>query len=257
MRAVRYLDSNQARWGLLRDDQFIQPLTSAPYLDGQPCGQAVLIQDVKLLAPCEPTKIVAIGKNYHDHIKELDSSSQVPQSPILFIMPPTSVNHPGSPIRLLPTSISKRIDYEGELALVIGKPASRITPEQAPEYIAGYTCLNDVTARDIQQADGQWSRAKSADGFAPIGPVLTDEVDPQNLQIQTRLNGKVVQQSSTSQQIWPVTELVSLISQTITLLPGDVVTTGTPSGIGPMKAGDVVEVCIEGIGCLQNPVEAE
>lgn len=255
MRYVRFLTQDQCGWGILDHDDMIQPLTAAPYLDGAAAGQPVTLESVRLLAPCEPSKIVAVGKNYHDHIKEFDSV--VPETPILFIKPSTSVNDPDSLIILPPAELSQQIDYEGELALVISRKASRISAADAGQYILGYTCLNDVTARDIQKKDNQWTRAKGFDGFAPIGPWLTNEVDPTNLKIQTRLNGKIMQESSTSQQIWPVNELVAFISQSMTLLPGDVITTGTPAGVGKMSAGDLIEIEIEGIGTLRNQVKAD
>lgn len=255
MRYVRFLTDNQSFWGMLDHNDMIQPMTAAPYLGGSPSGQPVALGTVRLLAPCEPSKIVAVGKNYHDHIKEFDSV--VPETPILFIKPSTCVNDPDSPIILPPPELSQQIDYEGELALVISRKACRISAAEAGQYILGYTCLNDVTARDIQKKDNQWTRAKGFDGFAPIGPWLTDEVDPTDLQIQTRLNGKIMQESSTSQQIWPVNELVAFISQSMTLLPGDVITTGTPAGVGKMAAGDRVEISIEGIGTLRNTAQTE
>lgn len=252
MRYVRFEDQGKQFWGILINDDSIQPLSAAPYQGGVAKGQLLPLQSVRLLAPCEPSKIVAVGKNYHDHIREFDN--EVPETPILFIKPTTCINDPFSPIILPPASLSSQVDYEGELALVISRKASRISAANAAGHILGYTCLNDVTARDIQRKDGQWTRAKAMDGFAPVGPVLTDEVDPDNLIIRTRLNGKIMQESSTSQLIWPVGELVAFISESMTLLPGDVITTGTPSGVGPMRAGDVVEVSIEGIGVLRNTV---
>ncbi len=254
MRYVRFARDGQNFWGILIKDDLIQPLTAAPYLQGVAKGPAVPLQAVRLLAPCEPSKIVAVGKNYHDHIREFDS--QIPENPILFIKPSTSVNDPESPIPLPPSGLSQRIDYEGELALVISRKASKVSAAEAKDYILGYTCLNDVTARDIQKKDNQWTRAKGFDGFAPTGPILTDEVDPANLTIRTRLNGHIVQESSTSRLIWPVGELVAFITAAITLLPGDVITTGTPSGVGPMQDGDVVEISVEGIGCLRNRAQA-
>jgi 2-keto-4-pentenoate hydratase/2-oxohepta-3-ene-1,7-dioic acid hydratase in catechol pathway len=254
MRYVRFLNEAKAYWGILVQEELIQPLTGAPYLGGVPKGRPVPLQAVRLLAPCEPNKIVAVGKNYHDHIQEFDSL--IPETPILFIKPSTCVNDPDSPIIMPPLSLSQRIDYEGELALVISRRASRVSVADAGQYILGYTCFNDVTARDIQKQDNQWTRAKGFDGFAPIGPVLTDEVDPGSLMLRTRLNGKIMQQSSTSRLIWPVNELVAFASQAMTLLPGDVITTGTPSGVGPMHDGDLVEICIEGIGCLRNRAQA-
>ncbi|HBP38064.1 MAG TPA: 2-hydroxyhepta-2,4-diene-1,7-dioate isomerase [Clostridiales bacterium] len=254
MRYVRFARDGQNFWGILVRDELIQPLTAAPYLHGVPKGPSVPLQAVHLLAPCEPGKIVAVGKNYHDHIQEFDS--QVPENPILFIKPVTCVNDPEALIVLPPKTLSRQIDYEGELALVIGRTARNIPASQARHYIFGYTCLNDVTARDIQKKDGQWTRAKSFDGFAPVGPLLTDEVDPDNLTIRTRLNGHIVQQSSTSHLIWPVSDLLAFISETMTLLPGDIITTGTPSGVGPMEDGDLVEISIQGIGCLRNRAKA-
>ena len=251
----RSVDRDKAAWGILIQENMIQPLSDAPYLGGVQRGLQVPLQSVRLLAPCEPSKIVAVGKNYHDHIQEFDS--QVPETPILFIKPTTSINNPDSPIIMPPAELTSRIDYEGELALVISRKACRVSAGEASGYILGYTCLNDVTARDIQKQDNQWTRAKGFDGFAPIGPVLTDEVDPSNLAIRTRLNGRIVQESSTSMQIWKVYELVAFISQAMTLLPGDVITTGTPAGVGPMQDGDLVEVSIEGIGVLRNRVQRE
>jgi len=253
MRYVRFEDQGVPSWGILINDETIQPLSAAPYLGGTTRGQLVTLQAVRLLAPCEPGKIVAVGKNYHDHIQEFDS--QVPETPILFLKPTTSLNDPFSPIKLPPQSLTSRVDYEGELALVIGRKAYRVSAAEASDYVFGYTCLNDVTARDVQRQDGQWTRAKGMDGFAPVGPLLTDEVNPANLTVRTRLNGKIMQESSTSLLIWPVNELIAFISESMTLMPGDVITTGTPSGVGPMQSGDVVEVSIEGIGVLRNPVE--
>ncbi len=254
MRYIRFFHNEKAQWGILQNDELIQPLTAAPYNQGVPSGPQMPLQAVRLLAPCEPGKIVAIGQNYREHIRELGHS--IPETPIIFIKPSTCVNDPDSPIIMPPQSLSQRIDYEGELALVIGRKARHVSAEDAGKYILGYTCLNDVTARDLQKKDTQWTRAKGFDSFAPIGPVLTDEVDPSDLMIRTRLNGKIVQQSSTSDQIWPVNELIAFITEVMTLLPGDVVTTGTPSGVGPMQAGDLVEISIDGIGCLRNRAQA-
>lgn len=253
MRYVRYAHGDRQFWGILLSDELIQPLTAAPYQQGVPLGLTMPLKAVQLLAPCEPSKIVAVGKNYRDHIQEFDS--EIPEQPILFIKPSTSLNQPGSPIILPPERLSRRIDYEGELALVISRKASKVKAADAAGYILGYTCLNDVTARDIQKSDGQWTRAKGFDGFAPIGPLVTDEVDPTGLVIRTRLNGKIVQESSTANLIWPVGELIEFITDCMTLLPGDVVTTGTPSGVGPLNDGDLVQISIEGVGVLINPVQ--
>lgn len=251
MRYVRILFEGQPHWGELFNTT-VHVLDRAPYDGGSLTGRKVDLSATELLAPCEPSKIVAVGKNYHDHIKEFDA--QIPERPILFIKPTTAIQNPQHPIVLPSPSLSQRVDYEGELALVISKKATQIKAEQAVNYILGYTVLNDVTARDIQKLDVQWTRAKSFDTFAPIGPVVTDEVDPSALLITTTVNGHVRQQESTAQLIWSIGELLEFITQGITLLPGDVVTTGTPAGVGPLLAGDVVAVTIEGIGTLSNPV---
>ncbi len=251
---VRIQRSEQAAWGQLIGDR-ISLLSAAPYNGGQLTGESVAWSDAVLLAPCEPTKVVAVGKNYHDHIKEFDA--QVPERPILFIKPTTAIIGPLQPIVLPAQAVSQRIDYEGELALVISKKATRIKAADFSDYVLGYTILNDVTARDLQKLDGQWTRAKGFDTFCPIGPVVTDEVDPKNLPLTTRVNGHIRQQESTAQLIWPIGELLEFITQSMTLLPGDVVTTGTPAGVGPLLPGDQVDVTIEGIGTLNNPVAAE
>lgn len=253
MRYIRFEQNGQTSWGQISTDD-IQVLSAAPYAGGRPTGLSLKQSDVKLLAPCEPGKIVAIGKNYFDHVQEFDS--QVPETPILFIKPSTAVIGPEQSIFLPDPTVSNRVDYEGELALVISQKATKIKAGEAGQYILGYTCLNDVTARDVQHKDGQWTRAKGMDTFAPIGPWLTDEVEPGDLTITTRLNGEIKQQSSTKMLMWSIGELLAFITQSITLLPGDVVTTGTPAGVGPMLAGDVVTVEISGIGVLRNTVQA-
>lgn len=254
MRYVRYALENQQTWGMLLNDELIQPLTAAPYLNGIPQGAPVPLHAVTLLAPCQPGKIVAIGKNYLDHIAEFDSKK--PETPIIFLKPSSAVLDPGAPIILPPSSVSSRVDHECELAVVISRRAANVKAEEAKQFILGYTALNDVTARDIQKQDGQWTRAKGFDTFAPVGPLVTDEVDPQNLKIRTRVNGKIRQDSTTANQIWPVYELIEFITACMTLMPGDVVATGTPSGVGPIQPKDIVEISIEGIGVLRNPVIA-
>lgn len=215
--------------------------------------KAYQLKDLKLKAPVYPSKIVAVGKNYYDHAMEM--GGEPPENPILFIKPGTAINDPEGVIHY--PKISYRVDYEGELAFIIKKTAKAVTKENAFEYILGYTCLNDVTARDIQSKDGQWTRAKSFDSFAPIGPVVTDEVDPSNLNITTRLNGNIVQSSNTSKFMWGIAEIMEFITSCMTLNPGDIVTTGTPEGVGPMKPGDTVEVEIENIGTLRNFVKRD
>lgn len=209
------------------------------------------LSSVKLLAPCAPSKIVAVGLNYADHANELDL--KLPDFPALFYKPTTAVIADGEAI-VYPAS-SNRVDYEGELAIVIGKTAKNVSRSEAKDYIFGCTCLNDVTARDLQKIDSQWTRAKGFDTFSPIGPVIETELDPDNLEIETRLNGEIKQHSNTKHFIFDTSFLVSAISEIMTLNPGDIITTGTPDGIGPMQVGDTVEVEIEGIGVLRNIVK--
>jgi len=197
-----------------------------------------------------PTKIVAVGLNYLDHAKELKMS--IPDYPLIFMKPPTTVIASGDAIILPPQT--KELNYEGELAVVIKDTAKSISKNEARRFIAGYTCANDVTARDLQRIDGQWTRAKSFDTFCPLGPRIVSDIDPKNLFIITRVNGVVKQNSNTKNMIFDVFELVSFVSEIMTLLPGDVIITGTPPGVGAIEAGDVVQIEIEGIGVLKNTV---
>ena len=213
-------------------------------------GESLPLEACRLLAPCEATKIVCVGKNYYDHAMEMGEG--VPEQPILFLKAPNTLNHPEGTVHA-PAFVG-RLDYEGELAFVIRRRAKDVKAEDFADYILGYTCLNDVTARDVQKGDGQWTRGKSMDGFAPLGPVVTDEVDPAALAIETRLNGTVVQQGNTSQFMTAVPQLLEFITASMTLEPGDVVTTGTPAGIGPMVPGDTVEVTVQGIGTLRSRI---
>ncbi len=206
------------------------------------------LQQVRLLPPCLPSKIVAVGLNYRDHAEEMGLA--IPEEPILFLKPSTSVIGADDTIVLPPQSA--RVDYEAELAIVISKSARNISRRDAQEHILGYTCLNDVTARDLQSKDGQWTRAKSFDTFCPIGPWVETEIDDSDLKIELYLNGVSKQQSRTSNLIFSPAELVEFISAVMTLHPGDVIATGTTSGVGPMGPGDMVEVRIEGIGSLIN-----
>lgn len=208
------------------------------------------ISSVKFLPPVEPTKIVAVGLNYIDHANEL--GIPVPEEPIIFLKPPSAVIGDQDPI-VLP-KLSSRVDYEGELGVVIGKRCRNVSKEKAKDFILGYTCFNDVTARDLQVKDGQWTRAKSFDTFAPVGPYIVEIGDASNLKIETRVNGEIRQSSSTSNMIFDVFTLLEFISSIMTLEKGDLIATGTPAGIGMLKDGDLVEVEIEGIGVLRNPV---
>ncbi len=207
--------------------------------------------EAKILSPCTPTKIVGIGLNYRDHAEEM--KKRPPDEPLIFLKPPSSVIAHGEQI-LYPAHFSSRIDYEGELAVVIGKEARWVKEESWRQYVLGFTCINDVTARDLQARDIQYTRAKGFDTFSPLGPVIETELDPYDLEITTRLNGEIKQHSRTSELIFPIPRLLSFITRIMTLLPGDVIATGTPSGVGPMRIGDTIEVEIEGIGVLSNTV---
>ncbi|WP_048055496.1 fumarylacetoacetate hydrolase family protein [Methanotorris igneus] len=201
----------------------------------------------------KPTKIICVGLNYIDHAKELNM--EIPEEPIIFMKPPSSIiYHEDTIIR---PKISKRVDYEVELAVVIGKKGKNIKKNEADNYILGYTILNDVTARDLQAKDGQWTRAKSFDTFCPIGPRIVKDIDPMNLNIECRVNGEIKQKSNTKNMIFDVYELIEFVSSIMTLYPGDIISTGTPPGVGELKKGDVVECEIEGIGVLRNYVDDE
>jgi 2-keto-4-pentenoate hydratase/2-oxohepta-3-ene-1,7-dioic acid hydratase in catechol pathway len=212
-------------------------------------GDVLALQDVELLAPCQPSKIVCVGLNYTEHAREL--KMELPAEPVLFLKPPSAILGPGGQIVYPPSS--RQVDYEGELAVVVGKRCKNISAEEAEKYILGYTCFNDVTARDLQRKDVQWTRAKSFDTFAPFGPWIA-KIDPSNANIETRVNGAVKQKSNTSDLIFDISRLVEFISHVMTLEPGDLIATGTPPGVGPLQKGDVVEVEIEEIGVLRNSV---
>ncbi|MEG0755566.1 MAG: fumarylacetoacetate hydrolase family protein [Oscillospiraceae bacterium] len=249
MNYVRFERDGTPTWGTVKGDK-IFALTVPPYEGVRYDGTSLPLADCKLLAPCQPGKIVCIGKNYYDHAVEMNEG--IPEHPILFLKGPNTVNcHEGT---LHAPDFVKRLDYEGELAVVIARRAKDVKAEDFTDYVLGYTCLNDVTARDIQKGDGQWFRGKSMDGFAPFGPWICDEVDPADLQIETRLNGNTVQSSRTSQLMHGIGELLEYITASMTLEPGDIIATGTPAGIGPMQPGDTVEVEIQGIGVLRNQV---
>ncbi|MDR2987600.1 MAG: fumarylacetoacetate hydrolase family protein [Nocardiopsaceae bacterium] len=209
------------------------------------------LADVRLLAPILPSKVICIGKNYADHAREM--GGEPPDEPVIFLKPSTAVCGPGDPIQR-PTQLSERTDFEGELAVVIGRLCRQVPADRVAEVIFGYTCANDVTARDLQLKDGQWTRAKGFDTFCPLGPWIETDVNPADLELTTALNGEVKQRSRTSLLLHGVDALITHISQVMTLLPGDVVLTGTPAGVGPMDKGDQVSVTIDGIGTLTNPV---
>ena len=212
------------------------------------------LAEVKLLPPSVPSKIVCVGRNYKDHASEL--GNEVPPEPLIFLKPPSAIIAPDEPIVMPP--ISKRVDYEGEIAVIIGRSCYRLHDgDDVARYIAGYTCLNDVTARDLQKSDGQWTRGKGFDTFCPFGPVMETEFDVTSATVETFVNGVRKQIGRGTELMFSVDVIIRWISQVMTLLPGDVIATGTPAGVGPVKAGDVVEVTVSGVGTLRNPVIAQ
>ena len=253
MRLVRFLVCDQVRYGIVEGDRVRELLR--PYFEGiAPMRTTHAMADVRLLAPTRPSKMLCIGLNYRDHAKEM--GKPLPEEPVLFLKPTTALAGPGEPI--VYPKMAGRVDYEAELAVVIGRRARSVPIEEAGACILGYTCFNDVTARDLQSKDGQWTRAKSFDTFGVVGPwIETDPGDVRRLAVTCRLNGQVKQKSNTDQLAFDGPHLVSWASRIMTLEPGDILATGTPAGIGPMKPGDTVEVEVEGIGVLSNPVVAE
>lgn len=252
MRYVRFMNhEKEIGFGFVEGEQV--RLLNGPFLDpkSKPIDTWLPLDQVSLLAPVEPHKVVCIGLNYALHIQELKHS--LPEDPVIFMKPHSSVIGPGSEI--VYPKISKRVDHEAELAVIIGAIIKDATEEEATKAIFGYTCANDVTARDLQMKDGQWTRGKSFDTFCPIGPWVVTDIDPSKLGIQCLLNGVVKQSSSTQNFINSIPKLLSFISQVMTLLPGDVVLTGTPEGVGPMQPGDEVIVRIESIGELRNYIK--
>lgn len=250
MRFCRFSHKGHIHWGLLEGEN-IKPMSTLPFIETKFNGESIPLKEVKLLAPAEPSKIVCLGLNYADHAREF--KLEVPEEPIIFIKPPTTVIGPEEEI-IIPRS-TKRVDYEAELAIVIGKEAYNVKEEKAFEYIFGYTCANDVTARDLQKKDVQWTRSKSFNTFCPLGPWIETDLDPSNLSIKLLLNGEIKQNSNTSNLIFKIPYIVAFISSIMTLFPGDVILTGTPSGVGPIKLGDIVEVVIDKIGTLKNTVK--
>jgi len=271
MRIARFAAGDEVRYGVVDADPDQaaangQPDVSAPggltmaEISGHPFGPGTDVRltgarypvaDVRLLAPVLPSKIVAIGRNYADHARE--TGSEPPAEPLFFLKPSTAVIGPGDAI-VRPDRLSQRIDFEGELAIVFGRLCREVPAERAPEVIFGYTCANDVTARDLQISDGQWTRAKGFDTFCPLGPWIETDLDPADVLLTTTVNGEVKQRERTSKLIHDIATLVSYVTAVMTILPGDVLLTGTPAGIGPLIAGDTVSVSVEGIGTLTNRV---
>ena len=248
MNIVRFAYQGEVAWGLLQGE-VISKLTGSIFADPKPSNETLKLKQVKLLPPVQPPKILGIGLNYKAHIKE--SPFPAPEVPLIFLKAPTSV------IGHLDTIVlpdSQKVEYEGELGVVIGKQAKNVSESDALSCVFGCSIVNDVSARDYHQQDKSFARSKGVDTFCPFGPSIVTGLNPDNLNIQTRLNGKVVQSSNTSDLLFNVSQLISFASRDMTLLPGDLIATGTPAGVGPLKRGDVIEVEVEGIGILKNLV---
>ncbi len=243
MKLVRFLHKNVVCSGALEGEAILPE-------GAKDASENIPLQDVKLLAPVKPSKVVLVGLNYLDHAKEL--GMEIPEEPIIFIKPPTTVIGPGEDI-IYPAS-SSRVDYEAELAVVIKDEIRNIKQAEAEEHILGYTCLNDVTARDLQKKDVQWARAKSFDTFSPVGPWIETELDPADIAVRSFLNDELRQDSRTSEFIFSISYLIEFISGVMTMYPGDIISTGTPHNVGPMNPGDKITIEIEGIGLLTNSI---
>lgn len=253
MKIVRYSLGRKAEYvteyGIL-DEEMVRSLAGEPYHSLKPTNRYHKLSEISLLAPCLPSKIVAVGVNYRSHSEEM--KMPIPDEPLIFLKPSTSVIGPEE--NIIYPEASQRVDYECELGVVIKTRSWQVPLAEALNHVLGYTCFNDVTARDLQLKDKQWTRGKGFNTFSPIGPHIETELDPNEVCVETYLNGELKQRGNTNDLIFPVAELVSYISHIMTLLPGDVIATGTPSGIGPMQRGDTVEIKLEAIGTLRNYV---
>ena len=244
--------SSEVLYGLLEGGA-VREMSGPPWQAFSAGSRRWNVEQVRLVAPADPSKIVCVGRNYAAHAAEL--GNEIPKEPLLFLKPPSSIVGPDEPIALTP--LSQRVEHEGELALVVGRKCSHLRDDDdALSYLAGYTCLNDVTARDIQKSDVQFTRGKGFDTFCPIGPWIETDLDPADVLVELRVNGALRQSGRTSLMLYPCAYLVRWISRMMTLYPGDVIATGTPAGVGPLLPDDIVEVSVEGVGVLRNPVQA-
>jgi 2-keto-4-pentenoate hydratase/2-oxohepta-3-ene-1,7-dioic acid hydratase in catechol pathway len=265
MKYCRFNFRGSARYGLIEYSKGVDRITHVLSTPPEQVGKLKSVPteeiaplpfaETPLLTPVQPSKIVCVGRNYRGHAAEM--GSEIPKEPLLFFKPPSSLVDPGQNIRR--PSISERVDHEGELGVVIGKRCYKLPPnEDVHPYILGYTAVNDVSARDFQKKDNQWARAKGFDTFCPVGPLVTDEIDPwKGVSVASRVNSQVRQQGNTRDFVFPLDVLIHYISNIMTLMPGDLLCTGTPEGVGPLVPGDVVEISVEGVGTLRNPVVSD
>jgi 2-keto-4-pentenoate hydratase/2-oxohepta-3-ene-1,7-dioic acid hydratase in catechol pathway len=251
-RYIRFETADRISWGAYEEGG-IAEFSGNPACGAEKNGNHFQPSQIKLLAPIEPTKIVCVGLNYREHVKESQSADKVPDEPILFLKPPSALIGPGG--KIIYPEMSQRVDYEAELGVVIGRECRNVAAVEAEDYIFGLTCVNDVTARDLQSKDVQWTRAKGFDTFCPVGPWVVDRLNFEDLLVESYLNGDLKQSARTSTMVFPVPVLISFISKVMTLYPGDLIATGTPAGIGPMKIEDRIEIRIEGIGSLVNDIK--
>jgi 2-keto-4-pentenoate hydratase/2-oxohepta-3-ene-1,7-dioic acid hydratase in catechol pathway len=252
LRIVRYTDGGPPSWGVLEDQQ-VRSAEGQPFVDLAPSDVVGPLDKVELLAPVVPTKVMCVGRNYREHAAEL--GNPVPDEPLLFLKPPSSIVGPGHDV--IYPELSKRVDHEAELTVVIGRTAERVSSADAMSVVGGYTCGNDVTARDIQKSDGQWTRGKGFHTFCPLGPWVETDYDPSDVRVTCKVNGDVRQDGQTRDMIFDIPFLIEYITRFTRLEVGDVIMTGTPEGVGPVKVGDTMSVEIEGLGSLNNAVVAE
>ena len=264
MRIARFTTGDGAAFGVVEGDDAegagaaaatVRRIDGHPFAPFQVVGDPQPLADVRLLSPVLPSKVVAIGRNYAEHAQEMGHEVDMSEPAIVFLKPSTSVIGPGEAVQY-PVGVSEQVDYEGELAVVIARLCREVPPERVRDVVLGFTCANDVSARDLQRSEKQWGRAKGFDTFCPLGPWVATDIDPSDLSVTTTVNGELKQAGRTSQMLRSVDELVSHISQAMTLLPGDVILTGTPAGVGPLAVGDQVSVTVEQVGTLTNPVVA-
>jgi 2-keto-4-pentenoate hydratase/2-oxohepta-3-ene-1,7-dioic acid hydratase in catechol pathway len=253
MKIIRYQEGTRQAWGVLEEDRDIRRATGSPFADLKPGDRAGSLDELRLLSPIAPTKIVCVGRNYREHAAEF--SNPVPEEPLLFLKPPSAIVGPGDDV--IYPALSRRVDHEAELAVVVGRTAHRVRADDAWSVVGGYTCGNDVTARDIQKSDGQWTRGKGFHTFCPLGPWVETDFDPTDVHVTCTVNEETRQHGRTSAMIFDIPYLIEYISRFTRLEPGDVIMTGTPEGVGPVEVGDTMTVQVEGLGSLSNRVVAE
>jgi 2-keto-4-pentenoate hydratase/2-oxohepta-3-ene-1,7-dioic acid hydratase in catechol pathway len=250
MRIIRYQDGTRATWGVLGEDQDVRRAMGSPFVDLRPGDRVGSLDEFRLLAPVAPSKIICVGRNYREH-----AANPVPEEPLLFLKPPSAIIGPGDDV--IYPELSGRVDHEAELVVVIGRTAHKVGSDEAWSVVGGYTCGNDVTARDIQKSDGQWTRGKGFQTFCPLGPWVETDFDPSNVRVTCTVDEETRQDGRTSAMIFDIPYLIEYISRFTRLEPGDVIMTGTPEGVGPVDVGDTMTIEVEGLGSLVNRVVAE